>query len=735
MATIVRIPFLRTAKVPGHTVYWRKNWSDSWQPDADVFCARATWSANPRLPTATLTCRYGKAVRSNGIAAEISRRQGRSRYFVKIDFGTFSLFDNSQPAPLKWYGTLEVDGDAVNGPLGDVANGRQHFECYGLGFLLDRVIVNSSAVAAGDSGADEFRVDRGLEFDFDGKRNRTKDVGQRGAYLFSGKLKEEDRDWWSTKSAVEYLLAYHPPTKANGDTSIPFDLLDTDGALPDWDHVTLPTQGQSVWELLNSLMSRQRLLGFKLEPNDQETRIQLKPFTFATDDIVLPEISDGTIKANPAQIILACERAADAELVIARNTVDVYDRVIVHGARRTSTFTVSFTDSNIDIGWSNDLENEYEAAASTAGDYPEEAEVEERQWRNSEARKSEKFKSVFAFFKLPTDWDYMAGDGVGGEKSPVFPRDDDPTKNVNVYGPELFVLPRLRLLDGIDYSGANLQDGDIIELVPGPHERLHPVVLFPRHDAVSQEDNKWRTAEDIGLVADLETFGLEEFSTWSARVEVPENSRGVIVRVTNDEQYVIAFTDFTPLEEDEKFGKGDYYNAIFTVCVEWDQFARGVWPEDAEGDADPIRTLTLNLGDGYRCDYVVPGTVYSVSPQSGNALRSTSGGFVRDDRKILNAIARMTFEWYATLRRSVSFSCSRPNGDLFIGQLVKSVGDPAIEGSVHHDAANSVITQITIDCPYIEAETNATLGPVKISYETAFGELDQVKFVSTYAVK
>jgi len=734
-ASVVRFGPVGAVDVKPHRVYLRERWGEAWTYVPDLHCVRASWSMAPTIPTAELSYRYGYARRQlAAVPAQVARSAAyrKTRWFVKVEIDTHSISGETNDA-MVWVGTLEVEASDMHGAIWDanlgawLPSGRLGLHCLGLEFLLDREVVGDSWATLPQEAGEERRLHRGIRFNNRGEPNRTADLGDLGAYLFSGEPSPLNRRWWSTRDAVGYLIAYHAPRDDGGDVSMPWSVVDPTEALPAWDRVSLPTQGSTTFELLNSLIARQRLLGWFLKVSASD-EIELHVATFADSPIWIADL-DASIPANANQVEIACEQASDVALGLKRSTLDAADQVVVYGARRTSTFGTSFEDVTIAAGWTETLEEQYEAAASTAGDYPSSTDVEDRQWRNVEARKAAKFDAVYARFVLPEEWDGKAGDGQGGDTNPVFPITDFSSTNLPWYPPDLAFLPRLAIKTGYDYSGYRLSSGSVLETVVGQHEYMPPQVFFPRRD--SSGGDKWKSATDSSLPAPLETYGAEDQCIWSARVEVRESDPALWLRVTNTDQYVIAADDFTPLAEDPPFGSDSIRDAIFVVSVEWDAYASGTWPVVATTITDAARILHIPVGDatkeGFRCDYVLPGTPYAVDPITGDLIRSTSGGFVRDDRKILQALAKIAYAWYGRERSAIDFVTSRPNVAMKLGQLVTAIGDSTLAGADLRDAdVASVITSIVVEIPIIEAEGPISLSPASMRVQTSFGELDLV---------
>lgn len=725
-------------------VYWKARWQDEWILVDEMWCSEATWASNPSISAATLRFRYGISMnRFLQTFGPVFRARNRLQQYVRVDFVVGQINpDDESPLTRRWYGILEAEMDELDGPWVTVdendeqivyATGKNHFVAYGLESLLDRSECRTSRI----QDTDPYDVGRALDFisveasaeseQHPRPPNRAASAGEAGVFLFH--CEKTGGESWTTKNSVEYLLRYDTPRDHNGDRVLEFELVDPDEVLPNWDTVSLRRDGRTPWELLNALLARQRFLGFRITPEETESgaggKIRVIPFTFASEDLVLESIDGAVFRANNDQKILALEKDRGATVSLKRSSLDEFDQVIVQGAPKTSTAPFSYEDSTLADGWSVSLESAYEAGASGEPDYPDAAEIGERQGRNFEARQLDKFKPVYARFVLPDPFDGYVGDGESGLADLVLmPSDADPDEPARLAPEDGRFLGELPLLAGYDYSGTTIADGNPTEAGPSPHLPLKPMVFFRRPDwAVGNE--KYRHAEGIGILSENEILGMQEGDFWSATVRVDHHDGALWINVGIGGQESIAATAFTRLPEDPEV-TADYQHMIAVLTVPWSEHVQAIYPEEAPTGRDIVRTLTLIVGDQCRLDYVVPGCVVGIDA-AGELIRSTSGGYVRDDRPQLKALAKLAWQWYGQPRHALTLTTSLTNNALEVGDLIVSVGDPDLEGDVHVDDVNSVITSIRITMPLAEGEGPLSVPIPRMTYETAFAELDILK--------
>jgi hypothetical protein len=739
----------QTATVGQQIVYFKTRWQDDWVAASAFFATERNWALSPTLPTAQLRTRYGDELNRFATKWRITARgQSKLRQYVRIDDFRPSLLDDGEGEPeieldYRWVGILDIEQDQIDGLFygGDSqgselahARGKTFLTAYGLETLLDEAEIRTSKIKDGDQTV---TVRRGLTFnpreqEKEGEKaavrgNRSPATSEDGTYLFHNA--PTGGETWSTKHIVRYLLKQATIRDSEGEAILEWELHDPDGLLHDWDQPEVPQHGLTVGAVLRSLLSRQRLLSFTVEAqnksdsNPASAKLRLTPISLTGEELTLETGEDATFKANPNQVILALEENRGSPPVLKRSAADGCDQVIVRGGRRTSIGTFSLVDLTLAIGWTLALEVLYEAGASGDGDYPASGEVEARINANLNARQADKFRPVYARFVLPVPWEGLVGDGLTGDpEEPLMPPVDEDDEFEPLAPDDQRFLPELPLLHGYDYSSGLT---DPTESGSKPHQRLHPLVLFPRPGS-TPEAPRYRHAESIGIISQLEVAGWKEGDDWTASSRVDHRDGSLWVTVHGKPQDYIAGGDFSGQAEDLK-AHADYRKMLVTAAVPWSAYAEGIYPETAPADKDAIRTKIIEAGEEYRLDYVAPQTVLAIKPETGELQRSDAGGYVHDDRPRLKALARLAYEWYGVTRRSLTWSTSLVNSGLELGDFVQSVGDPEIETDFEIELLNSVVTSIRLATPLAEG-SGAVAAPIPtITYETSFGELDVLK--------
>jgi hypothetical protein len=727
--------------VRGQAIYLKDRWAGAWgNPIAELWAHDRVWSVAPSISTAAIQYRYGDNLsRGSSAWSRLFSLTDRTRWYVKIVDNVLPLDANDNSTARVWYGIIDEELHDLFGPDIVATNdettayprGRQHLIAYGMEAIPAQSWIDRSAymgpqqlefvgrALAFNPALADYNPNPGLTTN---EGNRSQTVGPDGCYVFH--TSRTGGAVWTTRQITEYLLTYTIARNHNDEQRIPFFLDDPNSILPTWDTPVEDCEGRKVFDVLSALISRQRGFSWRVEvradDNGGTDRCAVVPCSFLTDDLILA--GGKTVKKNASQKILAFERDRGAVGVITKAAQDAVDQVVARGERRTSTATFSFADGTLAIGWSSALETKYEEAASTAPGYPAAGEVSARQEFNEECRRADKFRPVFARFVMPDPTEKVSDGNNGTPLVPLMPSDDDNTQPAPHAPDDRRFMPSVALLEDVLYDGDAI-GGAPLEASNKPHKHLRPLVLFPRPN-VNPADvtERYRHAEKIGLDAEMDVAGSQLDGSWSARVHVDDDDGALWVEVGNGMNDVIALTDFAMLPDDEE-PFADYRAMLATLSVPWSFFAEARYPEAAPFGQDLVRRMFI-LAPFRRLDYVAPETIVGLDERTGGLLRSDAGGFIRDDREELAQIARLAFAWYGTTRKAVQFGTHLINNRLQLGDLIVSIGDPAIEGDIHFADINSIVTSIRLISPLAEGEGEIEPPLPRIEYTTGFGELD-----------
>lgn len=701
-------------------VYMKQFWTADWTLIDGVAVDRIIWSMSPRIGIAQLYWRYGIGKLPDQLAmAQISRKD-LTRWWVKLEVVSTSLTIAGTVTTREWYGVVDLTRDRVDGDI-SVASGRQAFVAYSLEQLLFTYPIRYS-VFGDDAETSIHHI--GLAFNDKSKGNRSSGDSPLGYPIFS---ESADGEKWTSQDIVRYVIGAYPisrsgnvePEQRFASHTLSVDI-DPNGLqyLPSWDAPELKLHGRSPGQVLNAIMARHRLLGWRIVVTANNT-LRVTPYSFATEDIVLA--NDNRIKANPSLYHIDAYDAADTLVSVRLDSTGKYDQVIAEGAQRRSCFSISDADGTLVPGWTSNDEANYGLAASTDAGYPAATEVDERRRLNHESRTTGELREVYSRFQLPLLWDYEAGDGEGGSKHPAFIQSpshgfpDDFSAAQDPYRPSIGFEPTLPLLSGVDYS---------VDTYPpvgytGKGEELPPIVVIE----LPEDPGHYAPIQHAGSVADLPNTDPTSNRRWSAsvRLNVRQREQAFYVRVTGQPQHVIAANDFVPLAEDRELGDFAWQTMIATVSIREDRRVTGAWPDAAAiSGKEALRILRISAGDTFRLDHLLAGTVVGVDRESGGLVKSTQARMLNDDRAALVNIAQVAYQWYSVERKVLELQTTKIHGELDIGDIVLSISRTA---SANIDVG-TVVTQIAIENPLSasEAPPGATM-----SLMTAFAELDPLR--------
>lgn len=690
-----------------HRVYVRERWGDQWQLANDLWCIEVAWSVAPTMPTASLLWHYGSIKRPTANTFTAISKSLYRRVFVKIEVDS-----EREGAPRVWVGVIELDSDQQGGTAIDggspVAVGQQIITAYGMEKLLaDNVILTATC-----EGVAQNMTDTPPNFNARGKPNKAN-----GQFLFG--LDNETAEFWTTRSICLYLTQYQSPRNVAGAREIQF-LLDGTG-LPDWDKPEVQQAWLTTYTLLDQLINRRRLLIWWCEL--EGSNIRVKTDTIAENDIPLQQ---NTVPANSRPIWLVCDNDPATQITINRGDVQAVDRVVVRGERRRSVGSFSYLDGTMQAGWSQADEAAYTAGASGSAGFAALGKREQRR-RNEEARTNPKLANVYCYFSIPKTWNRKVKDGEGGTEKPLFPVPGKPNESAFVYYPGLTVEQDLPLVDGVDYADDAIANGSFT-LPPEPHIETRPAAYMRVPGT-----QRWVNLSEVGRNADLEiVHRSRDFQRFAAAVRVPPDGRGIFLDVHGAPKHALDGANFGYLPTDETLGKQSYKGTnetglIFTFSVLDDRYCEGIFPATVTDKPPGYVTTKLIWAQGFRKDYVAPGTVVRLDVDG--TLKRSTGGFIPkegpdDDEHKLEDAARIAGEWYTKEHFKLFVNTTRqPDPEkLALGMLVVESGETA--HNLKH--VNSPITDIQI---YIGQGRPGDNPPPRLTISTFAGELDALQFI------
>lgn len=645
-------------RFPSHVVSVAEALDGNWTEVPDLFCESARFVAGPELDYASFSWRYGykqPVGDSNGV-----------RYFYPLDLpGMYVRVEvEGVPESAWWYGVIEDDSRKLEGARQTFKpSGQQTLTAYGFGRLLER-----QRVTVGST--ESYAVERGLTFNGDSTAygeggNRSVDVNPLGAYSFTDTRR--GGALWTVGDAVAHLMVLHAPANTEWEVDAPAGLLDR--PLP-----PVATDRRPVKEILDEILTRRRGIGYKFQFNPEILKIQLVCFSFADEDVTGAD-GEVIIPANPTATDMDFENALDVEARILYHHGEVADKIVVEGEYATSTLTLRFNE-DIGANWTALEELAYLQAASNETGY-DDLELEEQYRRNEAWRARDRLRNVFSRFAIVEDWSQrVAPEGEGETEYFAFPVDDDSREyeegvtedGLPLWNEGLRIAPRLPLQSRLDYSGTRIEDGTFPDSTITEAAYLPPLIIanLPDDEVLPYQ-----------LIDQMITTEEDQPRGWSCNVAVADHDAALILRVSDGRQQLLALDDFaTAAETDPE------HDPTYQRGVNWQDFQATL---TLLGDHRVSASVEINTApdrpqkvvyiptQNMRLDYVVPQTVVAV--EDGVLIRTTTGGYVRDDRVRLQQIADLAAAWYGRTRANIVLSVKTVDATFSVGVLVRSVGE------------------------------------------------------------
>lgn len=752
MADVTEVVFSNESRtVPAHTVFFADDWTSEWVEKEHLHCDFIQFTANPDMAKAQFTWYYGRVLRPGETEWEQVERLDILRTFVKVEFTPVDAEEGADPTI--WYGILEEDHGEQKGLLtaspDEDASGRQVLTAYGLDVMLQRHVLRESL--AFDANGAEITVFRALEFNhqsqIDGADktetgNRSEDEGSDGCYLFAHDL--TNAKFWTTYEAVRYLLKTQPP-KDDIDNLVVEWALDAGAALgdiPDFDKPRKPCQGRTMRQVLDELIDRRRLIGYTVEVDvgggsGGEDRIIVRTFTFTPEDI---DFEDNIIPANLSQKSLVFDADAAVQTAFVKKaTLEAIDQVVCTGDRAVACFSLmAHVRSDINTlvpQWSDDQKDQYDSGASESDGY-DSLDPFQQEERNKAARHRQHVKRVYSYFGLPKDWDGRVTT-ASGDYHLYFPHPTDEDHPLPFYQSQLRFKHHLPLKTDHDYSEDKISDDEVEDNTPEGQkwEYLPPLIAIKvPADADADPSDDFRFQYVDRMATNTEAEGVEELTledgrTWSASVRMQDDAPGIAITVHGLPQHVLAADQdqddcFVPLVADEneleELGGFHWHNVLIaTVAMDVDKFCEGRYPENP-AESQVVRRLIIDLGDEYQQHYVSAGTMVDIDNE-GHIVTADTAGYIRDDSKKLESLARLVFEWYRTERQSIELTFGYLTGKLSIGDLITTIGEGDSLQTI-----NSVVTSIRYEWTL---QDTTQPGSSRTTITTQFAEIDAQHFV------
>lgn len=640
----VSSPAASTVLLPReHTSVWVKAaWADAWQECPYLEPLKASDEVQPGLSTASFRYRYGRIKREDRSAIEAFNPLEFKDWFVQV-----RLVGESGSRPL-WTGIITDEAGDIHGDrAGAQASGDQELTAYGLELLLERAAIRRGHVFAFGTTTETI-IERMPSFNQKACNgpyllgNRSTSPGSDGVYRFS-----TDGAVWTVRQAIESLIKFYGPAGLSIAVDGPAAILDRP--------IGVVESAANVRATINKLISRRRGAGWHLRPESEGAPFAatLHVFSIYGEPVA---VGSTVIPANTERADLLLGSTVEVEECrVELSTASKYDRIVVLGKRPKVTFTVSFTDLNLIESWTAALAAAYKAGTGTPGDSPE---------RHDAERRLDAYRRVYRAYRLPPNWTWQAGDGVGGALQLVAIKvgaggDVDPTTAGAYWNDD---RPLLRQLVIQEASGSADED---------------PEFLKPMAFIKNPEDNRYY---QVDRLSKPEGEDDEQFEG-DMPMRMLDTETGF--ELSPSIGHILARNHFSGAADSDIDPVFDYTTLVATLCIETDEVLRVEAAISADQQSDQGRELVIEVPDAEYW-YVVPGTVYGAV---NGALVHHAGGAVRDDSGMLEDIAALARAWYGAARAKATVRWKELAIRNPVGSWLGRVG-----GELYAEEAGSVVT-------------------------------------------
>ncbi|MEP3481631.1 MAG: hypothetical protein ABJZ55_20480 [Fuerstiella sp.] len=704
--------------------YAKTSWADDWVEVPLLECLKVGNQAAPAHATASFRYEYGIAIlpeigsRDADVAPAVIPKPEIHPAYVRVVTDAWTWYGVLMEAADDRFGDIMVGGTAY--PSGVIT-----YTAFGLSILLDFTPIRQSLFDRGavatlpkalvvNSGylEDEWQANQSQESVAEDDEGLDLDPVGRSVFYQrpgGGELQslEPDPIPWRAAEFLEYLLANFAGTNRLGEQSLSVTVT---GAVTALDYVMerFEYEGQTIWEIMNRLISRDRGVGFAVSFDDSNDGIAVNIFSFSPVAVPLPSAAGVTIPANQNQVSLNLSAALNVtKEQVTESVFNVYDQVRILGECRGSVFTVD--DGDMAPRWTTEEQDKYNTAATDQDGFSG-LDDDDKYRRNQEVRSGDdladvysawEFSSVFSGFQLFAIWPVILSDGT-----------------LDYQSTSTFMRAGLKIQDyipmqaGKDYSGE--VDAEGVGEVTAEFNRKESQWLPPQvwFDTILAEH----------LDADADSESIEDGRQWSVSTQLHAEYPGLIFEVTGGKQHFIAadlYTandDYEELADEDRVLDHDQWEA--TIYVQTQERVSAEWPPsvtDPDEDfvePDVWRVLEV-MAPGMHFDLLAEGTVVGYELDGGvRTPIQAAGGILRDDRDVLLDQARLIWEYVRQPRRLLTVNFEAVNSVIPVGVMITTIGG----GTANEQQVNSVVTSVELDL-----KTGGT------AIKTEGGELDIVE--------
>lgn len=655
---------------PPGFVQIKATWAEDWKTIPYIEPLSLSTHAMPSKDEAVFLYRYGRIQPHDTVGFRAFLPSRLTDYYIR-----YIIKPNGVDVPL-WTGTVVDESYQMHGShaANIQVSGDQLINAVGLEHLLDRYPIKGAWVELGTTlGAGEQYVKTMPTFNKSSRSQGEQIIGNRSeavdpiaqVHLFS-----EINHLWSNLDILAYLIKFWLPADV---------LWVVSGQYQQLEHIKTvhKFEGFTMKQALDILIDRHRGFTWHLRyGNDNVVYIHIST-VFGSDINVEGDV---VLQANPEQYYLDLTLNREVEEAIVKlKSETLYNTIIVSGEPVETCCSLSLIDNTLAIGWSPELEAEY-----LTGIQPTDP---EDPGKCDEARRADRYESVFQRFTIPQTWN---GLGYGYATGTLGP----PT-----YYNALVTYSNTEGLIADLTASLFKADKKFLRYLPilkaDSDEFLSPIAF------VADPDN-------ASLFLQCDTPGDGENGRPSAQLRMMDDSLSILLKSSINHIYAANHFE-TSTFETTKEPVFDYSTLIVTANFITDEQLQVIRETGYVSPAPKVLHIQV---DDAKLQYIAPNTVLSV--QGGNLITSP-GEIARDDTDKLRLIAALASGWYGFPRSSIKVTLNNLVKLVEIGSYITTVNS-----AWHMESVGTVVTGVT----YTFSGRS-----VKTSIETGYFELDAAKII------
>ncbi|MAF42948.1 MAG: hypothetical protein CMI54_02090 [Parcubacteria group bacterium] len=597
------------------------DWGGTWIEQTSLFPQTVNFELAPNTNTAQVFVHRGLTKRLDGNPAFVQTAPDIVGHWIRIRL--FQADGAGGFTNKNWYGLVSAPADDIEGSytdseLGEIAQGRTTFNCYGLEWLMQKT--KMSIVFMEPS---ETKLKRVVPFNYSnssrnnvlkGNRSLSRSGGPHDIFEFSA-----DNEIWSALDVLEHLIAAFNDEALSG--SALTLVLDYTVAALDLDSVenTWSFENSSYYDAINQICNPAYGFTWEIRTTYQDPNHVIELKVHSIVDVDITEDSNTIINANPD--LLNIDVATDGAISgcnIKNLENNHFSKIVVRGERLRCCFTMKLGEQADELNTDWDNQTEYEAATD-------------------KERTFEEYNPVFQRFILNGAWDGT----INGIIS--IPQIDPDTGKPTGISPATLAVQKI-------FPEAMQFDRNLpIQGLTGTDEKAQrrPFIIYSESGTYYRAD---KTGDDAFTDSGL---------------KVLDDAAGI--QFDQKVNHLNALNDFSGSSENSP--QWDYLNGYVTVSMYTDERVR---VELTALDASPFEMERIKYIDapGLHCWYVAKDTIKTFT--DSGLTKYSDAELVRDDTEKIRRLAYLANAWYGRKRSTIDLDYQDPGIFDVLGKIIET---------------------------------------------------------------